>query len=101
MVIVNIRTGESLGCIRLEDGELSFFIGSCHWRRGYASMALRMLSTELDGGHRQLIFALTDRNNIGACRVLEATGFRFRKTSLFGDLHFPMLRYERWVGGFD
>ena len=83
------RTGEVIGCIGLVPGgdeyyktrrrerEVGYWIGHCHWNKGFTSEALDAFLSVYCTKHLKLdsVLLTTDARNKGAQRVAEKCGF--------------------------
>jgi RimJ/RimL family protein N-acetyltransferase len=57
---------------RNDQPEVSYWIGSEHWNKGFATRALRRFLAEVEV---RPLYARAAKNNIGSVRVLEKCGF--------------------------
>lgn len=77
---LTVRLGDLrvIGCVRLEDRLLSYFIGRDYWGNGYGNSAVALLlSTVLRADGGPVMRAFADRNNSASKRILENNGFIF------------------------
>lgn len=64
-----------VGAVRIDSGDLAYFIGRPFWGQGFGraavQMAVALIDTEI------AVRAVIDRNNRASLRIVEAAGFRF------------------------
>lgn len=75
---VGLSDDPMIGCVRLENRMLSYFIGRRHWGHGYGHAAVAMLmGGVLRTRDAAVLSAFVDRSNLASRRILEKNGFAF------------------------
>jgi RimJ/RimL family protein N-acetyltransferase len=96
---VRLDDRRPVGCVRLENHELSYFIGRGYWGNGYGASAvanvLNIVSRRRNG---ELLRAFTDRSNVASIRILEGNGFEFSGLRRCHDSSRCVLGYSYGIG---
>lgn len=75
---VSIEDRRAVGFVRLEQGELAYFVARVHWGRGYAGAAIGSLTRDfLAAPGPSTVVAVVARDNPASTKVLERNGFVF------------------------
>lgn len=77
-LVIRLDDQRLVGCVRLENEHLSYFLGRPYWARGLGRRALELVIAGLHDTHRGVVLhALVARDNVASCRVLQHNGFIF------------------------
>ncbi|MEO8280206.1 MAG: GNAT family N-acetyltransferase [Ideonella sp.] len=77
-LVVRLDDQRPVGCVRLENEHLSYFLGRPYWGQGVGRRALELMLAGLRDTHRGVVLhALVARDNVASCRLLQRNGFIF------------------------